>query len=154
MSLYHILKRYMINCTRNIKKSNLIVFQLGTEHNFRKVTNSLTNGIPYDYYSIMHYGSHDFSRNGRPTIVPWDRSVDTRRMGNVPTFSTRDVQHVNTLYTCQNSREMDICVIYVNVYTLKLPISGLLCLPGSFLMNESNHRVYDLIIGSLDFYYL
>lgn len=28
-----------------------------------------TFGVPYNQRSIMHYGSHDFSNNGQPTIT-------------------------------------------------------------------------------------
>lgn len=43
----------------------------GTSHNFNKYTSSqVTNfGVPYDPYSIMHYFSTAFSKNGKPTIV-------------------------------------------------------------------------------------
>ena len=50
---------------------------LGSSYNFNKqswffVT---TQGVPYDYDSIMHYRSNAFSRNGNPTILPTDQSI-------------------------------------------------------------------------------
>ena len=92
--MYSIANRFV--CT----PGSLSHIHAGAERNFDRVPNSATNGIPYDYYSIMHYGLTDFSKNGRQTIVPLDRTVDQRRIGNAPNFSQKDLQHVNTLYRC------------------------------------------------------
>lgn len=80
---------------------------LGFEHNFEKVStrHATTQGINYDYESIMHYSSTAFSRNGRPTILPLTTSVSPRQLGNRNGFTTRDLQHVNTLYRCHGRGE-------------------------------------------------
>ena len=51
---------------------------------------------PYDYDSIMHYGDHDFSINGRATIVPLSSGV---RVGQRSHLSSGDIATVRTLYT-------------------------------------------------------
>ena len=57
-----------------------------------------TQGVQYDYRSIMHYSGYAFSRNGRPTIEPKDRSVKSSSLGQRVGFSSRDIQHVLALY--------------------------------------------------------
>lgn len=44
----------------------------GLEHNFNKYNSSTVShyNSTYDYFSIMHYPSHAFSKNGNATIVP------------------------------------------------------------------------------------
>ena len=47
--------------------------EAGNEHNFDKYgPDSLTSfGLEYDIKSILHYSAYAFSKNGRPTIVPF-----------------------------------------------------------------------------------
>ena len=80
---------------------------LGLESQFDKVSTRLatTQGVTYDYESIMHYSSTAFSRNGRPTILPLTSSVSPSQLGNRRGFTSRDLQHVNTLYRCQGTGE-------------------------------------------------
>ncbi|XP_052737140.1 astacin-like [Bicyclus anynana] len=45
--------------------------QSGTEHNFQRMAQNRVSllSLPYEYGSCMHYSSHAFSTNGRPTIT-------------------------------------------------------------------------------------
>ena len=61
-------------------------------------TNIITNGIGYDYYSVMHYSAYTFSRYGAPTIIPKDSSVRLGDLGLQQSFSDKDLQHVNIVY--------------------------------------------------------
>ncbi|KAL2093942.1 hypothetical protein ACEWY4_011254 [Coilia grayii] len=69
----------------------------GKEHNFRKI-NTLNQGTPYDYNSIMHYHRYAFSKNNQPTLVPIpDPNVE---IGMATEMSYNDILRVNRLYQC------------------------------------------------------
>ncbi len=59
---------------------------------------STTQGVPYDYDSLMHYGAYAFTRNGGPTIEPLNSGVSLDALGQRSGFSTYDLEHVNVLY--------------------------------------------------------
>ncbi|VDM44031.1 unnamed protein product [Toxocara canis] len=56
-------------------------------------------GQQYDYYSIMHYDSLAFSKNGLETLVA-KRSEMTPVMGSAIDFSTVDLAKINQMYSC------------------------------------------------------
>ncbi len=69
--------------------------QDGHEHNFY-TRHGLLKG-PYDYRSIMHYGSYAWSKNGRPTIV--DRNYNLLRdLGQRVGLSYGDIAAVRSMY--------------------------------------------------------
>lgn len=67
------------------------------KHNFNKQTNARTLGFKYDYDSLMHYGKYGFSINGKPTLLPKDRS---KNIGQRKGMSTTDIGKINKLYNC------------------------------------------------------
>ena len=79
---------------------------LGEAHNFNKYDRGKidTLKIPYDYDSIMHYGTDGFSKNGKPTL----RSIKdpARKLGQRNGFTQTDIQEINSLYEC-NSKSFD-----------------------------------------------
>jgi len=81
--------RYVVIHWANIRR--------GTEHNFKKYSTSLINSmnVPYDYMSLMHYGSKAFSTNGRYTIT---RRGGGTNLGQRYGLSPRDVQQARLLY--------------------------------------------------------
>lgn len=81
----------------------------GVESNFYSVSSAFvtTQGVPYDYDSIMHYGAYAFSRNSRPTITPLVKDFPLRRLGQRERLSTRDVEHIHTLY-CKSG---ELCML-------------------------------------------
>eukprot|EP00058_Branchiostoma_floridae_P022712 XP_002608202.1 hypothetical protein BRAFLDRAFT_90358 [Branchiostoma floridae] len=57
-----------------------------------------TLGLPYDYSSIMHYGSRSHSKNGQPTIEALFPTNGL--MGQSDGLSSGDIEKINTLYSC------------------------------------------------------
>ncbi|XP_061803074.1 meprin A subunit beta-like isoform X1 [Nerophis lumbriciformis] len=76
--------------------------QNGFESNFRKAENSITQGVSYDYWSVMHYGKNAFSNGIGSTIVTIDPAFQDV-IGQRLEMSHRDVQELNMLYKCNSS---------------------------------------------------
>ncbi|XP_071504135.1 blastula protease 10-like [Diadema antillarum] len=75
----------------------------GLEGNFEKYSWSeiTTNNVEYDIGSLMHYGSHGFSRNGQPTITTID-PLQMSRLGNRDFLSFADIKLANLIYNCND----------------------------------------------------
>ncbi|ALC39803.1 maker525 [Drosophila busckii] len=71
--------------------------QEGREHNFERYNNTdVTDfGVEYDYLSVLHYGSHAFSKNGRPTII--SKRPD-KRFGQRMGLTALDTEKLNRAY--------------------------------------------------------
>ena len=54
----------------------------------------------YDFQSLMHYGSHAFSKNGKRTIKALKQSGV--EFGQRKGFSETDIQQLNALYDCKS----------------------------------------------------
>ncbi|XP_054638939.1 meprin A subunit beta-like [Dunckerocampus dactyliophorus] len=76
--------------------------QKGYENNFQKEKNSITQGVPYDYWSVMHYGKNAFSNGNGSTIITNDPTFQDV-IGQRLEMSHRDVQELNMLYKCNSS---------------------------------------------------
>ena len=70
----------------------------GKSVNFDILTSGARLLGEYDYESIMHYGSHFFSGNSQPTIMPLNGQY-ADAMGQRNRLSNRDVAAVNGLYS-------------------------------------------------------
>jgi hypothetical protein len=73
----------------------------GEVHQFQKIAGweGSNFGTPYDYFSIMHYGTHAFSKNGRPTI--WTRGGKYNKIiGQSSKLSAGDVTRIRNMYRC------------------------------------------------------
>ncbi|KAM9861201.1 hatching enzyme 1.2-like [Aulostomus maculatus] len=69
----------------------------GMEYNFYKI-NTLNQGTPYDYNSVMQYEKYAFSKNNRPTMVPIPNSNVS--FGQATQMSKNDIDRLNRLYKC------------------------------------------------------
>lgn len=67
----------------------------GYEHNFSQQTYSGDDWQVYDYGSIMHYGSKDFSSNGLPTIVTVPAGI---AIGQRSSLSAGDILAIRSMY--------------------------------------------------------
>ncbi|XP_061602943.1 astacin-like metalloendopeptidase [Cololabis saira] len=71
----------------------------GKEGNF-DLKEGDTQNLPYDFGSIMHYGTSFFSKDGSPTIVPKQEGVN---LGQRKRLSQLDTERLNKLYRCGKS---------------------------------------------------
>ncbi|XP_028327216.1 meprin A subunit beta-like isoform X2 [Gouania willdenowi] len=101
LGFYHEQSRYDRDNYVTIVEENVIE---GFIHNFRKVesTQSTTNGVEYDYSSVMHYGQNAFSNGNGTTINTIDPAYQ-EVIGQRLEMSPRDVQEVNLLYSCNST---------------------------------------------------
>ncbi|KAL6461634.1 hypothetical protein MHYP_G00297780 [Metynnis hypsauchen] len=67
------------------------------KHNFNKI-NTLNQGTPYDYNSVMQYHRTAFSRNGQPTMIPIPNS--NVAFGQATQMSNNDILRLQRLYQC------------------------------------------------------
>jgi len=77
----------------------------GEEDNFYKYPLSVTNGHPYDYDSLMHYGSNDFGigNPSKQTIQAiggnlFENMANNVRIGQRRGLSSWDIKDLNTYY--------------------------------------------------------
>ncbi|XP_070539299.1 bone morphogenetic protein 1 homolog isoform X2 [Ptychodera flava] len=76
----------------------------GARYNYNKLSKSEVNSMdqPYDYDSIMHYGTHYYSKNRLWTLKP---KVQNARIGQRKKLSDLDIIQTNLLYRCHRKAE-------------------------------------------------
>lgn len=74
---------------------------VGGENNFEKIPKNVStdNGVPYDYWSVMHYGKNAFTNGNGSTVVTKDpKFMDI--IGQKYEISHKDNLELNRLYKC------------------------------------------------------
>ena len=66
-------------------------------HNFKIRHNAEDHDLPYDFGSIMHYGTYDFAINRRVPIIT-AKGGNSIRLGQRSGLSTRDIAHLKMAY--------------------------------------------------------
>jgi hypothetical protein len=80
----------------NVEKRIVSAFQVGWKNE------TDTYGVPYDYYSVMHYGKKSHSKNGRVTMQPTDIKY-INVIGRQNSASENDFEKVRRIYQCRGS---------------------------------------------------
>uniref|UniRef100_A0A4W6FI68 Metalloendopeptidase n=1 Tax=Lates calcarifer TaxID=8187 RepID=A0A4W6FI68_LATCA len=89
---------HRMNRHRKRQLFSCLIFSLSGYWNQFYIVNTLNLNTPYDYNSVMQYGSTAASWNGLPTMVPIpDPNV---QLGEATQMSRNDVIRVNRLYNC------------------------------------------------------
>ncbi|XP_037532509.1 meprin A subunit beta-like [Nematolebias whitei] len=101
LGFHHEQSRYDRDAYVKIVVENILK---GHEANFERISseNSTTHGVPYDYWSVMHYDKDAFSNGNSSTIITTDpeyQNVIGQKLG----MSFRDVQELNLLYNCNST---------------------------------------------------
>lgn len=84
--------------TKNIKDNLLRNFM---KYPFNRAD---TLDIPYNYYSVMHYSNHAFSKNDEDTLV--SKFDPTLKFGQRKMLTHLDVKQINTLYRCNKRKRV------------------------------------------------
>ena len=67
--------------------------------NFWIENRTTSQGLPYDFSSIMHFRHLAFSRDGhKSTIIPRSRTISKTFLGSSATPTDLDFLHLNLLY--------------------------------------------------------
>jgi hypothetical protein len=65
------------------------------------VENAIQFGIPYDYESIMHYGSYAFAKDrNKPAMTPKQSGVTLKEPYEKNVLTKNDIAMINKLYNC------------------------------------------------------
>ncbi|XP_048118840.1 six-cysteine containing astacin protease 4 isoform X2 [Alosa alosa] len=87
--------------TRNDRDNHIRVYWENIiddmKYNFNKI-NTLNQGTPYDYNSVMQYERYAFSKNNLPTMEPIPNS--NAALGKATEMSQNDITRLNRLYKC------------------------------------------------------
>ena len=76
-----------------------VITNVGFRDKFLIQSRSTSQGLPYDYSSIMHYRHNTFSRTRfGSTMIPGNRTIPKATLGNTVKPTELDFLHLNLLY--------------------------------------------------------
>ena len=84
----------------------VVIALAGFEQKFRIENKTTSQGLPYDFSSIMHFHHDAFSRDHKSTVVPRNRTIPKTFLGSSATGTDLDFLHLNILYcggTCTDA---------------------------------------------------
>ncbi|XP_063735159.1 LOW QUALITY PROTEIN: meprin A subunit beta-like [Eleginops maclovinus] len=101
LGFYHEQSRYDRDDHVTIVSKNIVK---GFERNFQKGSSktTTTQGVPYDYWSVMHYGKDAFTNGNGSTIITKDPKFQDV-IGQRLEVSPKDVLELNGLYKCNST---------------------------------------------------
>jgi tolkin len=75
---------------------------IGQHHNFEKYTTTVdTMGLPYDYYSVMHYERNAFAIDMKQdTVVPKQRGITLEGAWTKNSLTETDIAEIRKYYNC------------------------------------------------------
>uniref|UniRef100_T1IKW2 Metalloendopeptidase n=1 Tax=Strigamia maritima TaxID=126957 RepID=T1IKW2_STRMM len=97
---------YVVVLDRNINRTMI--------HNFRKESVVSDHGVGYDMGSVMHYGIHGFSINGKNTLVTKD-PFKHFLIGQRESLSFADIKLANLMYKCGGNDANNLKLIRITI---------------------------------------
>ena len=83
---------------------------VGFVKNFWIQFKSTSQGVPYDFSSIMHFRHNAFSlARSKSTVVPRNRIIPKTKLGSSATATDLDFLHVNLLYCGGTDAKLIYC---------------------------------------------
>ena len=87
-----------------------VVTLVGFGDKFWIQSRSSSQGVPYDFSSIMHFRHNAFSFDrDESTVVPCNRAIPKSILGSSATATDLDYLHINLLYCGGRNDKMTYC---------------------------------------------
>ena len=83
-----------------------VITLAGFEEKFRVQNITTSQGLPYDFRSIMHFRHDAFSRDHKSTVLPRSHTIRKTFLGSSASGTDLDFLHLNILYcggTCTDA---------------------------------------------------
>ena len=88
-----------ISCTVLICPCVLVDVHVGYEKKFAIESASTSQGLPYEFESVMHFRHYEYSRNFRATILPgFFEYISPLQLGSSTVGTELDFLHIRLLY--------------------------------------------------------
>ena len=83
----------------------------GFGEKFRTQNMSTSQGLPYDFSSIMHFRHNAFSRDSsKSTLIPHNATIPKITLGSSATATDLDFLHLNILYCGGMEPKLLLCL--------------------------------------------